>query len=53
MSKVEKSILPWDDDHFEQFNLKRDQIEQWEDGMRTDPNQPGYEWWYFDKCYGY
>lgn len=48
MSKVEKSILPWDDDHFEQFNLKRDQIEQWEDGMRTDPNQPGYEWWYFD-----
>lgn len=32
----------------ERFGLTN-HIEQWEDGLRTDPAEPGqYEWWYFD-----
>lgn len=30
------------------LGLKQGQIEQWEDGMRTDGSPNTYEWWYFD-----
>src|SRR5207248_1251177 len=33
---------------YEHLGIKKGQIEQWEDGMRTDGGKGTYEWWYFD-----
>ncbi len=33
---------------YERLGIKKDHIEQWEDGMRTDGRKGTYEWWYFD-----
>lgn len=33
---------------YEQLNLKRKDIVQWEDGVRTTGKRGEYEWWYFD-----
>src|SRR5690242_7273200 len=33
---------------YARLHLKKDEIELWEDGMRTDGSKGTYEWWYFD-----
>jgi hypothetical protein len=33
---------------YARLGIKQSQIEQWEDGMRTDGSPNTYEWWYFD-----
>ena len=48
MSKVQKSIHPDDDLHYEKMGLTRNVIEVWEDGARTDGSKGTYEWWYTD-----
>ena len=48
MTAPQKVLQPWDDAHFKQFGLKRNVIEPWEDGLRTQLDKAGYEWWYFD-----
>ena len=48
MKKVLKSIHPDDDAHYQSMGLKRNVIELWEDGMRTDGSKGTYEWWYYD-----
>lgn len=35
-------------EQYRRFGLDPDQIEPWEDGMRTDGRPGTYEWWYFD-----
>ena len=35
MTAPQKVLQPWDDAHFKQFGLKRNVIEPWEDGLRT------------------
>ena len=51
MKKIQKAIHPDDDLHYEKLGLKRNVIEIWEDGMRTDGSKGTYEWWYFDSHY--
>ena len=34
--------------HYERLNLTPDVIQPWEDGLRTDPAQGTFEWWYCD-----
>ncbi len=46
--KIQKSIHPDDDMHYAKMGLKRNKIELWEDGLRTDGSKGTYEWWYFD-----
>lgn len=48
MKKIQKSIHPDDKLHYEKMGLKKDKIELWEDGMRTDGSKGTYEWWYYD-----
>lgn len=36
------------DSDYEEIGIARDNIELWEDGLRTDYNTSEYEWWYFD-----
>ncbi|GBG94749.1 hypothetical protein LFYK43_12080 [Ligilactobacillus salitolerans] len=36
------------DADFEKYHTKKNEVEQWEDGMRIDPAGENYEWWYFD-----
>lgn len=33
---------------FETLGLIPGEIQQWEDGLRTDPSQTSFEWWYLD-----
>ena len=33
---------------YTRFNLAKDQVEPWEDGLRLDTAAPNIEWWYFD-----
>jgi Hydroxyneurosporene synthase (CrtC). len=33
---------------FEKLGLKKNTVEEWEDGIRTDGTPGTYEWWYFD-----
>ncbi|WP_432066236.1 lipocalin-like domain-containing protein [Streptomyces sp. C10-9-1] len=33
---------------FRALGLERGAVKPWEDGLRTDPNEVSYEWWYFD-----
>lgn len=49
--KILKSIHPDDNEHYEAMGLKREEVELWEDGARTDGTKGKYEWWYFDSHY--
>lgn len=51
MRKIQNSIHPNDDLHYEKMGLKRDIVELWEDGARVDGSKGTYEWWYFDSHY--
>ena len=51
MKKIRKSIHPDDAAHYQSMGLKKDIVELWEDGMRTDGSKGTYEWWYFDSHY--
>ena len=44
MKKIQKAIHPDDDFHYQKLGLTRNQIEIWEDGMRTDGSKGTYEW---------
>ncbi|MFC9357902.1 hydroxyneurosporene dehydrogenase [Rhodococcus sp. NPDC057014] len=33
---------------YQNLGLTGDNVEAWEDGLRTDPDGAGFEWWYFD-----
>jgi hypothetical protein len=33
---------------YSRLGINPHQIEQWEDGLRTDGSKDTYEWWYFD-----
>jgi hypothetical protein len=44
-----RSGLGASDEQYARLGLKKGQIEQWEDGTRTNGGAEGtYEWWYFD-----
>ena len=51
MKKILQAIHPDDDLHYKKLGLKKDTVELWEDGMRTDGSKGTYEWWYFDSHY--
>jgi len=51
MKKILPAIHPDDDYHYKKLGLKRNVVEIWEDGMRTDGSKGTYEWWYFDSSY--
>ena len=51
MRKIQNSIHPDDDLHYEKMGLKKDKIELWEDGARIDGSRGTYEWWYYDSHY--
>jgi hypothetical protein len=46
--KTETAYLASSTEDYEQLGLKKDTVEVWEDGARTDGNKNSYEWWYFD-----
>lgn len=48
MKKNLQAIHPNDDIHYKKFKMKKDEISQWEDGLRTNNESGTYEWWYFD-----
>jgi hypothetical protein len=37
-----------EDEDYARLGLKRGEIQQWEDGMRTTGDPGSFEWWYFD-----
>ena len=51
MGKILRSIHPDDDAHYEKLGRVRDEVQLWEDGMRTEGRKGDYEWWYFDSHY--
>ena len=51
MRKIQNSIHPDDDLHYEKMGLKKGQVELWEDGARIDGSRGTYEWWYYDSHY--
>ena len=51
MKKIQKSIHPDDDLHYQTMGLSRDRVELWEDGARVDGSKGTYEWWYYDSHY--
>lgn len=51
MAKIQQSIHPDDDLHYQQMGLNKHQVELWEDGSRVDGKKGNYEWWYFDSHY--
>jgi len=51
MKRIQKSIHPDDDLHYEKMGLKKDRVEIWEDGARVDGSRGCYEWWYYDSHY--
>ena len=48
MAKVLGSVHGEDDLRYEKLGLKRNEIQLWEDGMRTDGGKGSYEWWFSD-----
>lgn len=36
------------DEDYDRLGLNKDEVEVWEDGLRTDGSSGDYEWWYFD-----
>ncbi len=51
MGKIQKSIHPDDNAHYEKMGLTRDRVELWEDGTRVGGKRGEYEWWYYDSHY--
>ncbi len=51
MRKIQNSIHPDDDLHYEKMGLKKGEVQEWEDGARVDGGKGKYEWWYFDSHY--
>ena len=47
---TKNAFLAQDTIHYEKLGLKND-IEIWEDGLRTDGDKGSFEWWYFDAEY--
>ena len=43
-----KSVIGSRPDHYRRLGLSQHSIEPWEDGLRADPAEKTYEWWYFD-----
>lgn len=43
-----KTVLGARPDHYQRLQLVEGSIEPWEDGLRTDPSEVSWEWWYFD-----
>ena len=46
MKKIMQAIHPDDEAHLQKMGLKKDEIMQWEDGMRTSGKKGTYEWWF-------
>lgn len=51
MKKIQNSIHPDDDLHYQKMGLTRNRVELWEDGARVDGSKGTYEWWYYDSHY--
>ena len=51
MKKIQNSIHPDDDLHYQKMGLAKDCVELWEDGARVDGSKGTYEWWYYDSHY--
>ena len=51
MKKIQAAFHADDDAHYRKLGLIRNQVQVWEDGMRTDGSKGTYEWWYFDSSY--
>ena len=51
MKKIQRSIHPDDDLHYERMGLRRGEVEIWEDASRVDGSRGSYEWWYYDSHY--
>ena len=51
MKKVQKSIHPDDDLHYQKMGLNKNEVELWEDGSRVGGKRGEYEWWYYDSHY--
>ena len=41
------SLLQSDAD-YKKLGLSKEKVEEWEDGLRTNPDTSEFEWWYFD-----
>jgi len=48
MPRVEPVVVASADRHYVQQRIRRGEIAQFEDGLRTDTTPGTYEWWYFD-----
>lgn len=48
MKKLLPAVHPADEQHMKKLRLSKNEIMQWEDGLRTDCKKGTYEWWYFD-----
>lgn len=42
------SVLGSTPAHYRRLNLREGEISPWEDGLRTNPHEESFEWWYFD-----
>ena len=51
MRKIQMSVHPDDELHYEKMGLTRNEVELWEDGSRVDGRKGSYEWWYYDSHY--
>ena len=51
MSRIQHSIHPDDDLHYQKMGLKKGEVALWEDGSRVDGSKGHYEWWYYDSHY--
>ena len=49
--KIQNSIHPDDDLHYQRMGLNKKEVELWEDGSRVDGSKGCYEWWYYDSHY--
>ena len=45
---IEQAFLASEEFHYAALNIKQDETEIWEDGMRTNGQEGSYEWWYID-----
>ena len=51
MRKIQNSVHPDDELHYERMGLKKNEVALWEDGSRVDGSRGCYEWWYYDSHY--
>ena len=47
-NNIEQAFLASEEFHYSALNIKQDETEIWEDGMRTNGQEGSYEWWYID-----